>query len=100
MKGWSVTVAGAFFGFAVNSDNRWLAVAGVLPTLVFWGLDAYFLRAERLFRKLYGRVRIGDDVPPFFMSATSLKFTKLLSEEERQELSWPRTALSPTLLLF
>jgi len=72
-----------FFGFAVNSDNLWLPVASFLPTLTFWGLDAYFLRAERLFRKLYGQVRQGNErVAPFYMSATSPTFISLLSDQE------------------
>lgn len=88
MKGWALTVAGAFLGFAVTAREVWLAVGSVFTTLVFWRLDAYFLRAERLFRRLYSRVRDGNEgVAPFFMNATSPAFTKLLSEDERNELS-------------
>jgi hypothetical protein len=101
MKGWALTVAGAFFGFAVNNQNRWLAVASALPTVTFWGLDAYFLRCERLFRMLYKRVSDRDDeVAPFFMEATSPTYVKGLSEKTRQEVSWWRTLRRPTLLLF
>lgn len=75
VKGWAITVAGVFFGFAVNSENWQLALASILPTLAFWGLDAYFLRAERLFRELYRRVVVGDEaVAPFFMAATGPDF--------------------------
>jgi hypothetical protein len=101
MKGWALTVAGAFFGFAVNNQNRWLAVASALPTVTFWGLDTYFLRCERLFRMLYKRVSERDDeVAPFFMEATSPTYVKDLSEKTRHEVSWWRTLRRPTLLLF
>ncbi len=101
MKGWAITLAGAFLAFAVNSDNVWLAVASFFPTLVFWGLDTYFLRAERLFRKLYGRVREGSaDIAPFFMSATAPTFVNLLSKDERTELSWWNTLRRPSLIWF
>jgi hypothetical protein len=101
MKGWALTVAGAFFGFAVNNQDRWLAVASVLPTVTFWGLDTYFLRCERLFRMLYKRVSARDDeVAPFFMDATSPTYVKSLAEEDRAGISWWRTFRRPTLLLF
>jgi hypothetical protein len=75
VKGWSITVAGAFFGFAVSSDNGPLALAAVLPTGFFWSLDTYYLWSERLFRVLYDHVRTGETgVEPFFMAATSKKF--------------------------
>jgi hypothetical protein len=101
MKGWAITLAAAFLAFAVNSDDVWLAVASVFPTGVFWGLDAYFLRAERLFRKLYGRVREGSaDIAPFFMSATAPTFTRLLSQEEKAQLSWWKIMRRPSLFWF
>lgn len=101
MKGWALTVAGAFYGFALNSHNRWLALAGILPTLAFWGLDAYFLSAERLFRKLYDLVR-GDDtrVEPFYMGATAPDFVKELSPEDRQQVSWTTSLWRPALRYF
>ncbi len=57
LKGWSVTLVSALLALAAaNSDRRFVFVA-VLPLLMFWLLDAYFLRQERLFRKLYDKVR-------------------------------------------
>src|SRR4051812_14452070 len=76
VKGWAITVAGAFFGFAVNSDKAYLALVSVVPTVFFWNLDTYYLWAERLFRILYDDVRTSDSVTPFFMAATSDDFIK------------------------
>lgn len=100
MKGWALTISGAFLGFAVNTHDAWLALAGVFPAFVFWGLDTYFLRAERLFRKLYDRARQGNDVEPFFMSGTSPDFRKLLSQEELDQVSWWKTLRRPSLSWF
>lgn len=101
VKGWALTVAGIFLGFAVNSNDAWLAFASLFPTLVFWGLDGYFLRAERLFRALYERIRKRTDyVPPFFMGATAPSFINLLRDEEKQQHSWWRTLRRPSLLFF
>ena len=57
IKGWTLTVAAAAYGFAVNRIDWKLAVAGTIVVLGFWFLDTYYLRQERLFRHLYNRVR-------------------------------------------
>jgi len=96
VKGWAVTVSGAFLGFAISGKEWGLAVAGILPALVFWGLDAYFLRAERLFRALHDAVRTGrPPVEPFFMGATQRAFTASVPK-----VSWRDALLSTTLGLF
>jgi hypothetical protein len=102
VKGWAVTVAAVFFGLAVNSANGWLALASMVPTLAFWGLDTYFLRSERLFRALYDRVRTSPtNVEPFFMGATSSSFIASISGDSTAHASsWWRTARRPTLVLL
>lgn len=98
VKGWTVTVASAFFGFAVTSGNSLLSVTAVIPTALFWGLDAYFLRCERLFRELYARVAAHDpSIPSFFLAATSPFF---VSSVEPNVASWWRAASSVTLRTF
>jgi hypothetical protein len=99
IKGWAVTVAGAFQGFGITRDNGWLALAGALPTCLFWFLDASFLRSERAFRMLYGRIR-GGVVEPFFMNATSSEFLDSLETKERTSVAWRTTILRPSLALF
>lgn len=99
MKGWAVTVAGVFFGFAVNVERWQLAVASALPTVMFWGLDAYFLRAERLFRELYRRVAIGDPgVAPFFMGATGRSFRQCADADTANY--WRTFLRRPVLVVF
>lgn len=69
LKGWSVTLVAAIFVLAAKDANEEYAVLAFFPGLAFWGLDAYYLRQERLFRKLYDAVRKGqrnDD--PYVMS--------------------------------
>jgi hypothetical protein len=75
IKGWALTLTGAFLGFAVNKNSSGLAAAAFLPITVFWALDAYYLRAERLFRVLFERVRThSEGIEPFFMGATGETF--------------------------
>jgi hypothetical protein len=70
MKGWALTAAGLFYGFAVKGTSWPVAAIGLLPTVAFWGLDAYYLRQERLYRRLYDAVRREDaSIEPFSMNA-------------------------------
>lgn len=64
LKGWSVTLVAAVFLLAVRGAEPALAMAaGLLPTLTFWALDAYYLRQERMFRALYDHVRKAEANP-------------------------------------
>lgn len=61
LKGWSVVLVSALFALsAPNSDTSFIFLA-YIPATVFWGLDAYYLWQERLFRDLFNRVRMLDD---------------------------------------
>ena len=101
IKGWAITVTGAFLGFAVDATDSALAVASALPTLAFWALDTHFLRSERLFRALFDRARtIPPGVEPFFMGGTSAAFVESISGGPKPDLSsWWVTAARPTLAL-
>jgi hypothetical protein len=60
--------------------------------VVFWGLDACFLRQERLLRGLYDQVRRRNPaVEPFAMNAAAYA---------AGVPSWRRTLLAPTLAPF
>jgi hypothetical protein len=101
VKGWAITVAGAFFGFAVSELDWRLAIASTIPTGMFWILDTYFLRSERLFRLLYERVRTSaSSVEPFSMNATDSKFVDSLNAGERRASSTSATFWRPTLRLL
>lgn len=98
VKGWALTAAGIFLGVSVQTESWELAVVSLLPTLGFWGLDAYFLRCERLFRHLYDRIRVGEgDVAPFYMSATMPAF---VSRAPRRITSSWTTFWRPSLTMF
>ena len=54
VRGWSVTLVSVVFALIAAKDAPPLAaLIALVPSVVFWGLDAYYLRQERLFRKLY-----------------------------------------------
>lgn len=58
MKGWSVTLVSALIAIAVGKGDGRFALTGLIPAIVFWVLDGYFLWQERLFRQLFDAVRL------------------------------------------
>ncbi len=57
LKGWSVTLVAALFALAAIGTSPLFVYLAYFPSFMFWILDAYFLRQERLFRRLYDDVR-------------------------------------------
>lgn len=56
LKGWYITIVSALLAlFASNTNAMYLFVA-MVPTIVFWILDAYYLQQERKFRGVYDDV--------------------------------------------
>jgi len=53
IKGWMLTIVSALLGFLANSGEKSFALVAILPALVFWGLDAYYLQQERKIRGIY-----------------------------------------------
>ena len=85
VKGWAITLTGVLAGFGLDRDDWRLAAAAFVPVVIFWALDAYYLRSERLFRELYDRVRKLEEVEPFSLGATSDDFVASAGKAA----SWP-----------
>ena len=62
IKRWSVTLVAALFALTAVNMNVLFTCLAFFPIFMFWALDAYFLRQEKLFRKLYDHVRLSDRV--------------------------------------
>ncbi len=56
-KGWSLTLAAALVALAITNKSVWVVSLAILPVLVFWALDAYWLLLEKVFRALYDQIR-------------------------------------------
>ncbi len=57
VRSWCVTVVSAVIALAVERSKPSLALAGLLPIVVFLLIDAYYLGQERRFRDMYDHVR-------------------------------------------
>lgn len=75
VKGWAVTFVAGILAFTGKDANRWGALVALLPAVLFWRLDGYFLVQERLYRRLYDEVRQKawepDPVIDFSLDTTS-----------------------------
>ena len=91
LKGWSLTVSGAFFGYSASHFNWPVATVGLLSAVAFWFLDAYYLRQERLYRIVYDKAaRRDSEVPLFSMDTAAYK----------ESAPWLDVMLSVTLSTF
>lgn len=92
IKGWSLTVAAALLGFALKEEKAEALYLALVVAGVFWLLDAYFMKNERLYRSLYDEVRRKtEEVVDFSMNTSHLVYGKNTLFQ---------TAFSPVLALF
>ena len=92
LKGWSVVLVSALFALGAKDSTSHYVYLTYLPAIVFWGLDGYFLRQEKLFRNLYDSVRL--------MELSLVDFSMNTKEIEKTVDSWSKVVLSRTLISF
>jgi hypothetical protein len=89
IKSWAVVLATAILGFSVDQQDAAFSALAIAPVAILWGLDAYYLRRERLFRSLFNYVRTGKHAgDPFTLDIDPCK-------EGIEE--WPRTLFASTI---
>ncbi len=91
IKGWCVTLVSALLALSAK-DAKSMVFVAYLPVLMFWWLDSFFLRQERLFRKLFDRVREDNRAETDFSMKT-------LGDESKVD-SQSKVAWSVTLRWF
>lgn len=89
LKGWSVTLVAAIIALSVRNPNALFVLIALFPALVFWGLDAFYLQQERLFRRLY-QGTVEGKIDPFSMDTTG---------HEKHE-SWSNAICSRSVIPF
>lgn len=101
IRGWSVSLISVVLAIVAGTHSGTVfAPVALVPIGVFWGLDAYYLRRERLFRCLYadaahrligGLAATGDiaDLPPFDMD---------ISRYSSRVPNYARTLVAPSVL--
>lgn len=92
IKGWSIVLISAIITLSNKNDQLHLLPIAFFPALVLWGLDGYFLRQERLFRKLYEKIATKEETEIDF----SMNISAIINEVD----SWIKVTFSKTLLVF
>jgi len=59
IKGWTITISAALFALAGTIKEPELVFLVLVPIIMFWGLDAFYLSNERCFIDLYSAVAKG-----------------------------------------
>jgi len=93
LKGWSVTLVVALLALSIATQEKISLIAiSLLPIIVFWILDGYYLWQERLFREIYKDVSNKDESKiDFSMNPTAFI-------EGRN--TWLSALFSKTILIF
>ncbi len=90
-KGWAITIAAGLAAFAaVNTQAALLAIALVV-TVMFWGLDGYYLWLERGFVALHIKVAAKEEA--------DIDFSMRIDKTDAFH-SWLKTCLRYHLLAF
>lgn len=92
LKGWTVLLIAAVLGFVLKNSKSTYIWLTIIPTLFFWGLDGIYLRQEKLFRKLYDKVRILEE--------EDIDFSMDTSDVKKGVKSWFRICFSKTIWPF
>ncbi len=88
VKAWAVGLSAAALALASADTSQWaVPLIGLLPAIVFWGLDGYYLRQEKLFRRLYDAVREGG----------AAEFSMNTSPYSGSVMTWWRVCWSRTI---
>ena len=93
LKGWNITLIVGLFALTLKDLSSVYLYLAILPALAFWGLDAYYLRQEKLFRELYDSVRKTKrkDIDPYSLNTQSVN---------GKVKNWFYTLFSPTVILL
>ena len=92
LKGWAVILVSALFALAAKDSRIYFIYLAYFPALAFWGLDGYYLWQERLYRKLYDKVRVMDD--------SEVNFSMDTTPVTDQVDPWLSVIFSKTILIF
>lgn len=97
LKGWAVTLVVGLFAIASKDAPKIYFAIAFIPIIVFWFLDSYYLKTERLYRHLFNKMRCTEEkYIDFDMNA------KIVDKNEIKEnkLSFLRCLFSVSEWLF
>ena len=93
-KGWAITIAAGLSAFAATSSQgalRFALIGAIVSSLLFWGLDGYYLWIEHRYVALYEKVARTEPGDIDFSMAT---------DRTQPARNWVRTCRRPHLASF
>jgi hypothetical protein len=90
-KGWAITIAAGLSGFAAAETKAALLTIALVSTVLFWGLDGYYLWLERGFVQLHEQVSLKSEAEIDF----SMRIDKTNAASR-----WFKTCWRPHLYIF
>ena len=95
IKSWSVTLVSALLAMYAITKIEYFILLGMLPVLVFWLLDTYYLTMERRFRGLY------DDVAGIKENVKDIKlFSMNINPYNKGKYSYFNVLFSQTIWIM
>ncbi len=82
---------------SVENPSPYYAVAAIIPMIIFWLMDAQYLRMERAYRNLYDHVRRGEEVEAYNLNA--IPFMNDTASVIRLVVSWSMSWFYVAILL-
>ena len=92
LRGWSVTLIVAIFSLAAKDADARVGLLSYYSAVLFWTLDTYYIRQEKLFRTLYSEIAQGN-IPTHHYSLDTRPISHLV-------MSFQKTFFSRTILSF
>ena len=92
LKGWSVVLVSALFALSAAEWNTHVIPLAYFPAIAFWLLDGYYLRQEKLYRKLYDHVRDLDE--------SKIDYSMSVADFGKTVKPWACVMFSTTLAIF
>lgn len=93
IKSMVITIVAALMAIYATNKNQAFVLVAIVPTLIFWFLDAFYLMQERKFRGLYNNIisQTNEQYQPFEMNINSYKGEKY---------AFRKTFISTTIIAF
>ena len=88
LKTLSISLAAAFVAVitAAKKPSYYYIMGAVIPIVMFWLMDAGYLRLERMYRRMYDAVRTDAEIEAYSMDATI--FSEEIAKAWKLAFTW------------
>lgn len=102
IKGMTIAIIAALFAVYAAKPNMFFILIAIVPTILFWLLDAYYLLQERKYRFLYDNIsglKNNLVIPVFSMSTEKIEHS-ITDKKEKRKYNYLCVLFSESLLVM